>query len=391
VHRDIKPSNILIDSHGHVYILDFGIAWIEASGKPQGEDIVGTPDYMSPEQFSSPGSISTLSDIYSLGAVMYQLFTGALPTDHMDDLGAALGDLAEPLQTLILQCLKTDPSLRPATADEVGFRLLKLLNGAHIKQKDRDEAEAAIGKAADKFELLDIIRKNSFGGVYLFEDKQRQNLIVVKKRMNSHAGLQQANQLKSVTHDNLIRIVGTSNNSSTFIVVMEYLKGGSLQDRLSRPFGLRHFLRIALQVSQAMKTSHDEGILHGNLRPSNILFNDKGDAKVSDFGFSKHYSDNLKRDWYQPQSRLDASVQRDIYSVGAIFYHMLTGSPPTVRYGQLTPNKAFDALDDALQSLVRNMIEMQSVNCLKSFNEVVEQLNSIMERLMARARLIGTP
>ena len=185
VHRDIKPGNILIDKQGHVYILDFGIAWLETSGKPQGSDIVGTPDYMSPEQFSSPAKVSSRSDIYSLGAVMYQLFSGHLPTDHMDNLQAGLANVPEDLRDLIIQCLETDPELRPVSADEVGFRLLRLLNGTHIKQHDRAEAEAAIGKAADNFELLDVIRHNSFGALYLFEDKRRQNLIVVKKRANS--------------------------------------------------------------------------------------------------------------------------------------------------------------------------------------------------------------
>ena len=71
IHRDIKPANLLIDREGHLKILDFGIAWLNARGNPNGEEVLGTPDFMSPEQFTTPGSVSPLSDIYSLGAVMY--------------------------------------------------------------------------------------------------------------------------------------------------------------------------------------------------------------------------------------------------------------------------------------------------------------------------------
>lgn len=377
VHRDIKPANILIDNHGHVYILDFGIAWLEASGKPEGEEIVGTPDFMSPEQFNDPAAVSQLSDIYSLGALMYQFFSGSLPTAHFDNLPAGLPTLPKPLVDLIVQCLQTKPGMRPPSADQVGFRLLKLLKGAHIKESDKAEARAAIGKAAEKFELLDVISRNKYGAVYLFEDKSRHILIVVKKRVNTHAGLKQATQLKSIVHDNIIRVLGTSKKEQTFIVVMQYLNGGNLQDRLSRPFNLKRFIPVAREICGAMQRAHKDNILHGNLRPSNILFDAKGHVKITDFGFSKHYSDNRKRDWYQPQSRQSPSVKRDIYSTGAVFYHMLTGTPADVRYGQLKPEKSFNSLAKPVQELLRNMIEMQSLNRLKSFPEVLSMLTMI--------------
>lgn len=377
VHRDIKPANILIDKHGHVYILDFGIAWLEASGKPEGEEIVGTPDFMSPEQFSDPAAVSVLSDIYSLGALMYQFYSGSLPSAHINDLPAGLGPLPPPLIDLIVQCLQTRPELRPASADEIAFRLVKLLKGAHIKQRDRVEAKSSIGLSADQFELLDVISRNSFGSLYLFEDKTRNILLTVKKRLKTHAGFREAMQLKSIQHNNIIRVMGASRKDQTFIVVMEYLKGGSLKDCLSRPFAFKRFLQVATEISRAMQRAHKEKIVHGNLRPSNILFDSKGHVKVTDFGFCKHYANNLKRDWYQPQSRQNSSEKRDIYSAGAIFYHMLTGAPATVRYGQLTPENGFTTLSPALQDLLRNMIEMQSLSRLKSFDEVLDVLRSI--------------
>ena len=63
IHRDIKPANLLIDDEGHLRILDFGIAWLNARGNPDGQEVLGTPDYMSPEQFTAPDLINSIAEI----------------------------------------------------------------------------------------------------------------------------------------------------------------------------------------------------------------------------------------------------------------------------------------------------------------------------------------
>ncbi|MCP4078252.1 MAG: protein kinase [Gammaproteobacteria bacterium] len=377
VHRDIKPANILIDNEGHVFILDFGIAWLEASGKPEVEEIVGTPDYMSPEQFSNPQCVSPLSDIYSLGALMFELFTGKLPAEKLDDLAGSLTGLPEALAELIIRCLKTEPNERPESADEVAFSLLEILNGAHLKQSDKNEAKAAIGKASDKFELLDVLSRNRFGAVYLFQDSIRKQMIVVKKSLKTHAGFKQATQLTKIQHKNLARVLGTSKNSNAFIVVMEHLAGGSLQDRLSRAFTLQKFVPVALEICSAMQQAHQNHIMHGDLRPSNILFNKSGELKITDFGFERHYQQVSDIDWYQPENKAPASVSRDIFSAGIIFYQMLTANRAKMKFGLLKAAKEFDRLDVHVQEIIQNMLEMQSVNRWQSFAEISTALKAI--------------
>jgi serine/threonine-protein kinase len=377
VHRDIKPANLLVDEEGHVHILDFGIAWLEASGKPGGEEIVGTPDYMSPEQFSAPEKISHLSDIYSLGAVMFELFTGDLPAEHFNDLKRRMHLLPEALSNLIMSCLHTNPAQRPTTADEISFELIKILRGAHINKSDKAEAEAAIGNASSKFELLDVISQNEFGAVYLFEDKVRHNLIVVKKRINSDAGFEQAGNLQQIKQENIIRVLGTSRNKKAFIVVMEHLNGGSLQERLSRPFTQNKFCQVANEICSAMHTAHGHNIIHGNLRPSNILFDKEDHLKITDFGFEKHYVNSIAEEWYQPFTKEPLSIKRDIFSAGAIFYHMLTGERVNIKFGLLKPSQSFTELDERIQQLLKNMLEMQSINRFKDFRSVMSVLETI--------------
>jgi serine/threonine protein kinase len=384
IHRDLNPDNILVTDRGHVYILDFGIAWLEEHGRSDADTVVGKADYLSPEQFQDPAHIGPASDIYALGVLMFEHFTRHKPEQDEGERARALEGLPRELAELINHCLAANPSRRPRSAQQVALRLLRMLKGEHIHASEKAEAMVAIGSLASSFELLDVISHNQYGSVYLYGEKDGEHMMVAKKRMGTHAGLRQAQQLKAIGYKNIVRIIGVSAKRETFVVLMEYLAGGSVRERLARAWSPERFVPVALEICYAMQRAHDEGMVHGNLRPSNVLLDESGQVRVSDFGYSKHYSGNQQRDWYQPQSRLDASVQRDIYSAGIIFHHMLTGVLPQVSFGLLVHERAFEALDGAFQQLLRNMIEMQSANRVSSFREVIDVLNDL--RLGVRPR-----
>ena len=85
IHRDIKPHNIFVCDDGTVKVMDFGIAKRQsAPGVTVGNMIAGTPDYMSPEQISGFSSVTHSTDLYALGVVAYQIFTGTLPFTHTE-------------------------------------------------------------------------------------------------------------------------------------------------------------------------------------------------------------------------------------------------------------------------------------------------------------------
>jgi serine/threonine-protein kinase len=121
LHRDLKPANIMIDGRGQPRITDFGLAAL-ASEIPLSDLRSGTPAYMSPEQKAGK-EVTTRSDIYSLGLVLYEMFTGKARKDTQSAPNEFVKDLDPSVDRLVLRCLDDDPKRRPATAFHVSMAL----------------------------------------------------------------------------------------------------------------------------------------------------------------------------------------------------------------------------------------------------------------------------
>jgi hypothetical protein len=121
VHRDLKPENIMIDRQGHVKVMDFGIARSIQSDEITAGTIVGTPRYMSPEQ-AAGGAIGPTSDIYSLGLLLYELFTGN--REGVAPRGATPG-LPRHIERVIRKCLERNPRDRFQSAAALAAALAR--------------------------------------------------------------------------------------------------------------------------------------------------------------------------------------------------------------------------------------------------------------------------
>ncbi len=141
VHRDVKPENFFVTDKGVLKVMDFGIAKnAQASKRTQAGFIAGTPPYMSPEQISGFADVSHLADIYSLGIVAYEMFTGSLPFTHEEMMPLLMMHLtAQPdppaqrnrklpqgINDLILRLLEKDPKARVQSCKELAAELAQL-------------------------------------------------------------------------------------------------------------------------------------------------------------------------------------------------------------------------------------------------------------------------
>ncbi len=135
LHRDLKPANVMIDGRGRVRITDFGLAGMADSFRG-GEIRAGTPAYMSPEQLSGH-DVSVRSDLYALGLVLYEVYTGKrmFETNSVEELqrlhdsgsrmtpSNVVDDIDPAVERVILRCLEKDPRLRPSSALAVAAAL----------------------------------------------------------------------------------------------------------------------------------------------------------------------------------------------------------------------------------------------------------------------------
>lgn len=122
VHRDIKPGNILLDSRGRVKVADFGIAKIVGAASDPGlprDYLLGTPEYMAPEQREGAGEVDHRADIYSLGAVFYELLTGKPPVEGHHPAPSECMTLDARIDDMVLRAMATDPQLRYQQVSEL--------------------------------------------------------------------------------------------------------------------------------------------------------------------------------------------------------------------------------------------------------------------------------
>jgi len=149
VHRDLKPQNIMIDKEGNVRIMDFGIARsLKAKGITGTGIMIGTPEYMSPEQ-AEVKEIDQRSDIYSLGVILYEMVTGRLPFEGDTPLSIAMkhksekpsdprefnAQVSSELSRLILRCMEKDKEKRYQGAEELHSELINIEKGFPTKEK----------------------------------------------------------------------------------------------------------------------------------------------------------------------------------------------------------------------------------------------------------------
>jgi WD40 repeat protein len=159
LHRDLKPGNVLLDGDGNPLVSDFGLAKNVAaeSELTQSGDVLGTPSYMSPEQASGGATrVTTATDVYGLGGVLYAMLTGKAPfrgdspLETLDrvrhgtiDKPQSFSDLPRDLATICLKCLEREPSHRYASAQEVADDLGRFLRHEPILARPAGFAERA--------------------------------------------------------------------------------------------------------------------------------------------------------------------------------------------------------------------------------------------------------
>ena len=205
-----------------------------------------------------------------------------------------------------------------------------------------------------KYEKLEQIGHGSSATVWLAQDTvlhRQVALKVIETEVAEPDRLFEESRIvvKLGEHPHIVRVFDADMMNGIPVVVMEYVKGTTLEKRLNAEgkFSLDESLRILWQILLALETAHNNRVLHGDIKPANILLDQNGQVKVTDFGLSQTLASHGYMQgtgtyaYMAPEDFSDepaTDIRKDIWSVGVILYRMLTGTRP---YTASTPNNPF--------------------------------------------------
>lgn len=387
VHRDLKPANIIIEKRtGKLKIADFGFAREEGSKFTQTKMIIGTPNYMSPEQTWSARSVTERSDLFSFGAVLFFLIAGRAPYSavNIKELYKKLRDAA-PVPSIIkfddritadfarfvMKLLEKDPKDRFQTAHEAMGELASLKKGGRVERPRMASQISAVGLHSGEYirgyRLLGRLGLGEAGMSEVWKAQRGEDehiAIKVALPANSEtkdsASLRNEWECSSVIQSTCVvrpLEVGHDKRETGDIhfLCMEYVPGPSLKTLVSQvgkltPDVAKLFLRDAALGLEAI---HRAGIVHRDIKPSNMVVSPQKACdrltmeeahscrlKIADFGIACTSKALRLRSGasagipgtlaYVAPERFGGitDYRSDLYSLGISFYFALTSGVP---------------------------------------------------------------
>jgi serine/threonine-protein kinase len=156
--------------------------------------------------------------------------------------------------------------------------------------------------------------------------------------------LREARNAEALEHPNIVAIYDRGNDEGRYYLILEYVAGGDLHDRVRNhgPLGIAETVRVALAVAQGLRYAAGRGVIHRDVKPANLLLAPDGHVKITDLGLALQVADDDERvtrdgttvgtvDYMAPEQARDSratSDRSDIYSLGCTLYYALTGQPP---------------------------------------------------------------
>ena len=440
IHRDLKPQNILVGRDNRIRIVDFGLARsFQQTGITRTGVVLGTPHYMAPEQ-ALGGQSDARSDIFALGVVFYELLTGELPfpTENMvESFLARTRDRARPVDSVdpnippwlarvVMRCLERDPGRRYQNAQE----LLEELSAADTARSSSQVSTSGVfapGAILGSRYLIEAeAGEGGMGKVYRARDLDLDRTVALKivrpdlaKDPHALATLKHEISLASqISHRNILRIHDLGEADGLRFVSMAWADGEDLGHLLRRYGSLpeERIVQLAIEMCEGLAAAHEQGIIHRDVKPSNVLLDSAGHACIADFGLARLLETQTQQSlgragevhgtprYMSPEQAegKPVDVRTDIYSLGLILYEMSTGKIPfkddsvyqtlALRVAEIpeSPKLTNPALSEKLVAIILRCLERDPRNRYATTREMLAALRQLEIENAASGMRAGT-
>jgi len=211
--------------------------------------------------------------------------------------------------------------------------------------------DSLCGTVVGRFRIGERLGKGGMGEVYSAEDTKLKRTVALKRLAPSlradslyrHRFLEEAERASRFGDAHVAAVYDVLEEHGEIFLILEYVEGQNLRQRLRQPLSLDEFFAIAFQCAEALVSAHKHGIVHCDIKPENIMLASAGRVKILDFGVAKHLprsdqSSTVDRSgtfagtpaYMSPEALLEQAPdgRADIFSLGVVFYEVLTGQHP---------------------------------------------------------------
>ncbi len=282
---------------------------------------------------------------------------------------------------------------RPAAASGSGVTTASLIDIA-------DAAEVA--RRLPQFEILELLGRGGMGVVYKARQIQLDRIVAIKILPPADAASpgfverfrREARSLAKLSHPNIVHLYESAQTNGLYYFVMEFVDGLNLRQMiLAHRLTASEALAVVPKICDALQFAHEEGVVHRDIKPENILIDKKGRVKIADFGLAKL----LGREDLDPRLTVSGATlgtprymapeqvdkpesvdhRADIYSLGVVFYEMLTGELPM---GRFAPPSHKVRIDVRLDEIVLHALERDVELRYQHASEVRDAVEEVMSK-----------